>query len=66
MQRRIDTSALPGRLVVLDYAAAFAHERQALELWRQLGDRLGQAWALDELGMVHQETGGVSSGRRLP
>jgi tetratricopeptide (TPR) repeat protein len=34
-----------------------AHEREALELWRQLGDRLGQAWALGDLGMVHQETG---------
>ncbi len=30
-------------------------------MWRQLGDRLGQAWALDELGMVHQETGEYSA-----
>ncbi|HYX60050.1 MAG TPA: tetratricopeptide repeat protein, partial [Streptosporangiaceae bacterium] len=44
-----------------DYAAALAHEREALELWRQLGDRLGQAWALDELGRVHQETGKYSA-----
>jgi hypothetical protein len=49
-----------------DYAAALAHERDALELWRQLGDRLGQAWALGDLGMVHQETGEYSAARRLP
>jgi tetratricopeptide (TPR) repeat protein len=32
-------------------------QHQALDLFRQLGDRLGQAWALDELGLVQQLTG---------
>ena len=40
-----------------DYPAALADEQQALELFRRLGDRLGQAWALDELGLLHQVTG---------
>ncbi len=40
-----------------DYAAAAADQRQALDLFRQLGDRLGQARALDELGLMQQQAG---------
>ena len=40
-----------------DYPAALTGEQQALGLFRRLGDRLGQAWALDELGLVHQLAG---------
>ena len=40
-----------------DYPAAAASQQQALELFRDLGDRLGQASALNELGIVQQLTG---------
>ena len=36
---------------------AAASHQQALELYRDLGDRLGQASALDNLGRVQRETG---------
>src|SRR5215472_4470956 len=42
-------------------AAGSLDAHRTLELWRQLGDPLRQAWALDELGMVHQETGDYSA-----
>ncbi len=40
-----------------DYPAAAADQRQALDLFRRLGDRLGQARTLDELGLVQLLTG---------
>src|SRR5215472_18162961 len=40
-----------------DYAAAAASSRQALEIFRDLGDRPQQAWVLNDLGMVLQLTG---------
>jgi tetratricopeptide (TPR) repeat protein len=40
-----------------DYAGAQAYQRQARDLFRSLGDRLGQAWALDELGLALLMTG---------
>ena len=40
-----------------DYPAAAASHQQALELFRDLGDRAGQAHALNELGLVQQLTG---------
>src|ERR1700735_3229062 len=40
-----------------DYSSAAASQRQALDLFRRLGDQLGQAWALDELDAVQLLTG---------
>ena len=40
-----------------DYPAATAGLTQALQLFRDLSDRQGQAWALNHLGMVQQLTG---------
>ena len=40
-----------------DRAAAIASTQQALELYRDLGDRAGQAKALNGLGFVHRLTG---------
>ena len=40
-----------------DYPAATASLTQALQLFRDLGDRRGQAWTLDGLGVVQQLTG---------
>jgi tetratricopeptide (TPR) repeat protein len=40
-----------------DYPAAAASQHESLDLFRRLGDRLGQAWALDELGLLQQQTG---------
>ena len=40
-----------------DYPAAAASLTQALQLFRDLGDRRGQAWALNHLGVVQQLTG---------
>ena len=40
-----------------DYPAAIAREEQALALFRRLGDRLGQTWALDVLGRLQHLTG---------
>ena len=40
-----------------DYPAAAASHQQALELFRDLGDRLGQAYALNDLGIVQRLTG---------
>ena len=40
-----------------DYPAATASLTRALELFRDLGDRRGQAWALHDLGVVQRRTG---------
>ena len=40
-----------------DYPAAAASQQQALALFRDLGDRPGQAYALNDLGLVQQQTG---------
>ena len=40
-----------------DYPAAAASHRQALALYRDLGDRRGQAYALNHLGVVRRLTG---------
>ena len=47
-----------------DYPAAAASQRQVVGLCRQIGNRLGQAWALDELGMVQQLTGDYPAAAR--
>ena len=40
-----------------DYPAAAQDLEQALDIYRDLGDRLGQAHALDDLGVVRRMTG---------
>ena len=40
-----------------DYPAAAASQGEALRLFRDIGDRRGQAWALMDLGMDQQLTG---------
>ena len=45
------------QLLIGDYPAATASQTQALQLYRDLGDRQGQAWALNNLGAVQQCTG---------
>ena len=40
-----------------DYPAAAASQDQARRLFRDLGDRPGQAWALNQLGLVQWLTG---------
>jgi tetratricopeptide (TPR) repeat protein len=40
-----------------DQDTADACHREALELFRSLGDRLGQGWALEGLGLVQMATG---------
>ncbi len=54
-------SAVEWAAVTKRRSASSGLQPEALELWRQLGDRPGQAWALDELGRVHQETGEYSA-----
>ena len=39
-----------------DYPAAAASQQQALKLFRDFGERLGQAYALNDLGVVQRET----------
>jgi tetratricopeptide (TPR) repeat protein len=39
-----------------DYSRAAASQHRALALFRELGDRLGQAWAHNSLGVVQQLT----------
>ncbi len=43
--------------LLLDYPAAFEHFTQALGLYRELGDRLGEASVLSSLAVVWQHTG---------
>jgi tetratricopeptide (TPR) repeat protein len=40
-----------------DYPAAASYLQQGLEQFRDLGDRLGQAWALHGLGHLQRATG---------
>jgi tetratricopeptide (TPR) repeat protein/transcriptional regulator with XRE-family HTH domain len=52
---------LLSRVRTNDQAAAIAAAGQALELYRDLGDRAGQAKALDGLGLLHRLAGDYPS-----
>ena len=47
-------------MVTGDYPAAAQALEQALDICRDLGDRLGQATALSDLGRVRRATGRLS------
>jgi predicted ATPase/class 3 adenylate cyclase len=48
-----------------DYASAKAFSEASLALWRELGDRVGIAYALNNLGVVAGETGDSARARAL-
>ena len=54
------------RYLTGDYPGAAGVLEQALAIYRDLGDRLGQANALNELGIVRQLTGDYPGAARSP
>ena len=48
-----------------DYLAAEARHREALAIWRQLGNRRGVARSLNSLGSIAQSRGELSAAREL-